>query len=615
MAAGMVASQPARIAVWRPAAASIVLSVLVALLIGAVHAIFPQNPEKAVLATGLLFLVLLAIPVGASLARSPTDLQKAALIFVGAAAVLLVSTYLYWVSFYVRFPADILIWSEGDFVNDIIKFSRGYPIFTAQANNESFTYVPGTQLLTYFLAWAGGKATSIPVYRAIQVGYSFLAALVATLCCRRIVMMTWTGGVLRYRKVWGALWVTVLFLIATNTLTNRFTHNLHDDALSELVSITAYYLLLVYIAGLHRRRTLVMMALLPAMGFFVKQSLMVWAGFFFLHLAFFDQPRSLRRLAVFAAGAFGSIAAVVAGCYAVWGEPFVYWTFQVLGKHGVSPLRGFDHVLQTWPYFAVGLAAGMLLLRGSHMRLLLSPWLVWISLISLEAYTSGIAWMLNHLGPGCLIAGVWFLAGLTVVWESWASRAAGSAKRPERWVQAGCAAALVSLIFSGFGVVRIPLAPVSADAYRYVNDIEREFAGQPSRDVLLDAGSWVYLKDGVVMKDRAPCIGERGYSETGDFSGILSRLRQKRYAKILVRDLHEPDFWYDHYLWPKSSGIREALLQNYHETGKIEAVSSTVPVKNRAEDPYLFSRITILEPNKTMPSAAARSGASLQSEF
>ncbi len=38
--------------------------------------------------------------------------------------------------------------------------------------------------------------------------------------------------------------------------------------------------------------------------------------------------------------------------------------------------------------------------------------------------------------------------------------------------------------------------------------------------VLLDAGTWAYFKDGVVMKDRAPSIGERGHSQTGDFSGI-----------------------------------------------------------------------------------------------
>ena len=33
-------------------------------------------------------------------------------------------------------------------------------------------------------------------------------------------------------------------------------------------------------------------------------------------------------------------------------------------------------------------------------------------LLIVEVYTSGVAWMLNHIGPASLIAGVWFLAGM-----------------------------------------------------------------------------------------------------------------------------------------------------------------------------------------------------------
>src|SRR5690606_27774083 len=127
---------------------------------------------------------------------------------------------------------------------------------------------------------------------------------------------------------------------------------------------------------------------------------------------------------------------------------------------------------------------------------------------------------------------------------------------------------------------------ISPDVERYVRDIEAEFEGQPAGAVLLDAGSWPYVPDGVVMKDRASSIGDRGLAQSGDFSGMLRRLEEQRYEKILVRRLHEPDFWYEHYLWPAESGIRRALLDNYREVRRIPGVEG--------ESRYLLSEISVL---------------------
>jgi hypothetical protein len=95
------------------------------------------------------------------------------------------------------------------------------------------------------------------------------------------------------------------------------------------------------------------------------------------------------------------------------------------------------------------------------------------------------------------------------------------------------------------------------------------------------------------MRDRAPCIGERGYSQTGDFSGILERIEGRQYAKILVRRLHSPDFWYDHFLWPQPSGIRRKLLEHYEEVERIPAGWQTQPTET---PPYLFDEISVLAP-------------------
>ena len=572
---------------------ALLLALPIAALIGLVNNTFSSRPEKVVLINGVMLAILFAIPPGIHFARhrGRVDPYRMGFIVVSTMSVLLVSVYLYWVSFYVRLPADVLIWSEGDFVNDILKFRIGYPLFTAQANNESFHYPPGAQLLTYILASLSGQGTSIPALRVIQIVFTLLAATVSACCCRKLLLLSRPAGTIESGSPWGAMWVPVFFLMATNSIANPFVHNLHNDALSLLISATAYWLLLEYV---HNRNKLVLglMALIPAVGFFVKQSLAIWAVFYLAHLVLFDRPRSSRRVILFAVGAFGLIGTVIGVCYLIWSDPFVYWVFTVLANHAVSPLRSFKHLLDVWPYLLAGLLGGYALVRGKSSHLLLSPWLIWLALILLEAYTSGVAWMLNHIGPGCLIGGIWFMAGLARRWPRDVSYLVATV-RAQTWFRVGIAVATLVLLFNGLGLVRIPLRPIPQDAYRYLSEIEREFRNQPPESTLLDVGTWVYLKEGVVMKDRAVTIGERGYSGTGDFSGILERLERKHYSKILVRNLHAPDFWYDHYLFSKPSNIRQAMLDNYHEQGKIPAVAWI----DEGSRPYGFGEVTILVPN------------------
>ena len=105
-------------------------------------------------------------------------------------------------------------------------------------------------------------------------------------------------------------WLPLFFLMGTNSLTNPFAHNLHDDALAQLVTAGAYWLLLEYVST-RKRLVLVLMAILPAIGFLVKQSLAIWALFYCVYLVFFDQPRSIPRIAIFTILVFGGIGLVV----------------------------------------------------------------------------------------------------------------------------------------------------------------------------------------------------------------------------------------------------------------------------------------------------------------
>ncbi|MEO1913836.1 MAG: hypothetical protein ABGW98_08250, partial [Myxococcales bacterium] len=100
-----------------------------------------------------------------------------------------VATYLFGVSFYIAYPADFLMWSETDFVNDILKFRAGYPIFSAEANNESYTYTPGSQLVTYLLASLTGQSTSLPAMRTIQLVYTLAAVVIAMHTTKRLITL------------------------------------------------------------------------------------------------------------------------------------------------------------------------------------------------------------------------------------------------------------------------------------------------------------------------------------------------------------------------------------------------------------------------------------------
>lgn len=578
-----------------------VVAVVLALGIHALVERFPQRPEPAILVVGALFALVGALPIGGYLLAQRAAARPWTLAFIATCAVVvcLLASYLYWVSHFVVFPADILIWSEDGFVNDIIKLRLDYPLYTEQQNNESFIYTPGTQILTYALATLLGQPTSIAVFRAIQLGYALLAAVVAASCCWQVVRVSHPAQTAAQSPRILAVLVPVFFLVATNSLTNPFAHNLHNDSLAVLVSAVGFWLLLRY-TETREWRVLVAMALLGAIGYIVKQSLAAWFLLYCGYLLVFDRPRSWTRIILFGGGGAVAIGAMFGLCYARWGEPFIYWTITVLKDDGSSPLRSVEHVLQTWPYFAIGLLGGAMLLRGPALRLLLGPWLVWLMLMGIEAYSSGIAWMLNHLGPGSLLASIWFFAALIVGWQRLEASSRASNK-PETWLQAIVAVVALALTFSGLGIVRLPWKPFGEDAYRYVREIEAEFQGAPTARILLDLGTWVYLRSGVVMKDRVTTFGDRANGGSGDFSAFRQRLARQEYDKILVRNLHSPDFWYDHALWPRSSGVRELLLASYVEVRCIEAVSGTSP---RWVAPYGMEAVSVLVPRRLAAGAS-----------
>ena len=347
-----------------------------------------------------LFEVLVVgalVAYGARLRRLQQPGRLAFFLLTACAAVL-TANFFAWAASSIFYRADILIWSEGPFVQDILKLKAGEALYSAPSELSSFFYTPGAQVGTYLIAWVVGVSDSVAAFRLIQVFFVAVAAILATRTVWRISQL---AGIRlpAHPALASALVTLVLFLAATNETTNPFTHLLHNDSLSVLVSVAAFACLVEHVAR-PRTRFIVLMALVPAVGFMVKQSLVAWLPLFWVYLVLFDRPRSLRTVAAFSALSVFSLGAVYAGSLAAWGADFQFWAVTAMSHHGVSPLRSFLHVAEAAPYFAAALGGGLAAGALRTQSVLLGPWLVSFGLLVLEAYTSGIAWMLNHMGPG-----------------------------------------------------------------------------------------------------------------------------------------------------------------------------------------------------------------------
>ncbi len=561
--------------------------VLTALLLRVRQAMVGRGEEPTALVVVIVAALVGVLPSLWYAARTRRDADPAVTseLLTAGVAVALVGVFGYVVADAVRFHADILLWSESGFLADVLKLSVGYPLYSSPADLTSSIYTPGAPMLSGLLAGLLGRSTDVPTLRMIQVGYVVAAAVVGAWTAGRLLMVEDRPDRRVSLRV-AVLWVAVLVLVGANTITNPFTFLLHNDALSLLVSVVAYACLVGY-AGSGHRRWLVAMAVIPAVGFWVKQSLGIWAPFFVVYLLVFDRRLRWPAVAAFTLAAFGGIGAAVGLGWLLWGPNFRYWVVTVLGGHPFSVLRSILHLLDAWVYLAALMVGAVVLVRSRLVGRLAGLWLVATGLLLVEAYTSGIAWMRNHMGPGSLLAAIWLLAAAT---RQPALLADGTAPAGLRWMRHGAAAVLALLVLNGFGAIRVPTSVVPADVTRYAGAIEHQFQGLPPDRVLLDFGTWLYAPEGIVMKDRAAAIGDAGYSETADVSGIMDRIRHQYYRKILVRAYHGREFAYDQGLWRHPSGIRDSLGRYYREVGEIPRVQGGTRL------PPWFDTISVLTP-------------------
>jgi len=506
---------------------------------------------------------------------------KLGLLMLTVLALFLVGVYGYRVSPILALPYDLASWSEPMLVVDVIKLRIGVPLYTPPGDSNSNTYTFGTPVLTYFLAWLFGQPTSIVFYRLILQGYLALAALFAALSAWRLLELASPGQVAVASRRWIPFFVLTAFLFAVNPATGVFHIYLHNDPLAMLAAAVGFWVLVQY-AATRRQRWLWAMALMPAVGFLVKQYLAILLAVFVIYLLM-EGRESIRRSVVFGLASLGILLAAVGGCYAIWGQPFIYWVVQTMGEHSISFERMLIQLGNAAGPLLPGVVGGWFLLRNSVEPRLLGLWAGWMVMVLGAMYTSGITFHPSHFGPATLISACFFLAVLARTWPGPGDSRDSSA----RALQPAFGFIAVLLLFAALGLAIPRRSAPSQDVFRYAGQIEAEFAGLPADSVLLDLGDWVYLQRSVVMTDRNSIF----LTHRRLHDDLQRRVREQRFSRILVHN-HAPDL-YSYDAGGLHKGIREEMLRYYREVRRIPAARG---VQSWHYHNMMLSEISVLEP-------------------
>ncbi len=511
-------------------------------------------------------------------------------------AVTIALSSIYHLFAYLAIPADILSFAESPFVNEIIKARQGLPPFLDPLDNNSMPYTPGAPLLTHAIASMLGYGDSIPVYRYVQFGYVLLAVLVAAHMCHLLALQVLKAEDYTHRGLWFLLWAALLSLVATEENINQYTFTLHNDGLALLVSMAGFWL--IARDSLKRSHwTTLAMILLPAVGFMFKQNLLMWLGLFAIY-RFFSGAYNWKEQVVMLVTTVLVFLALLGSLYLLWGDNFVQWVFVSLGVKEISLLRIVMHLFNAGLYIGLGLVATwVFLLTLPVVKAFLPIWLCWATMLCLELYTSGVAWPPTHLGPGILSATALFLVALVRIWPQYS---AGLARYRHYAREAVIGLALVCLLGSA-GHVRPPLDPVPEGVARQIAAVENEFVGMDPARVLMDDGSWIYLRENIVMRDRSTPVAVRAGKNQSEINhrllgATLERIRSRQYDKIIARHLDGDDWqtWYD--FQDRGTGVKQAILDNYRVVRRIPAVTG---ISNRFWMAGLTAEIWVFVPKTT----------------
>jgi hypothetical protein len=389
---------------------------------------------------------------------------------------------------------------------------------------------------------------------------------------------------------WFAISAAILMLVTGEPRFNLYTHTLHNDGLSLLVSMSAFWVLVRHVRA-PSRVTAVLLVLVPPLALLVKQNGVIWMPLIALCILV-ARPSEWRQVIVRGFASLASVILVVLIGHRYWGgQDFLFWVFMALGAKDVSVFRSVYNLLDAGVYASFFIGAGLLVRAQRANRGSWALLLTCVALFGVNAYTSGIGFVANHLGPGVMLATVWAMAASARLWES-------AAHDP---VNGWTMVAVCLLVPAGLGLVRYPRDQVPPDLRRYVASIEAEFDGVPRSEVLLDNGNWMYLREGIVMRDRGSPVAlhlgvnqkEPGYIH---LTATVNRIRNGEYQRVLVRNFRTGRSLYG--FGRSDSPVISALNERYHVVRTIPPVKASVWWPD-----LLLGEIDVLEPR---PDAATR---------
>ncbi len=377
-------------------------------------------------------------------------------------------------------PGDVLSSAESAYVDDILKVRAGGTPFAHPGDPDADGQGPGGPILTYLIASIVGRADSIPAYRVIQFGYVVLASLLAVGVCDLLARLMLTAETYQGRWLWLAVWWPILLFLCVEPAFNRYTYTLHADGLALLVSVGGFWLMARH-AFRPRGWQLVLMAVLPAAGFFVKQHMLVWAGLFLVYLMIEGRASWRHRLICLFTTLALTLMLIGVGRL-VWGSSVFDWAFTAHGAKACPACRGVDAFLSAGIYFVMGAFVACVIVFRRPARGPIALWLLWLAILGLGAFMYGTGSQVGDLGPGVVLAGCWFLVSLAGIWPRRASdQPAGAAAAQQLTAAAG-----VLMLFGSLGLFAAPTDPVPADLGRCITEPKRESEGHTTDALPLD---------------------------------------------------------------------------------------------------------------------------------
>jgi hypothetical protein len=261
-------------------------------------------------------------------------------------------------------------------------------------------------------------------------------------------------------------------------------------------------------------------------------------------------------------------------------------------------------LLEAGPFLIMGMSASWVLLLRQPSAKPWTLWAAWLLVLCTLAYTSGVAWVSNHLGPAVMIGTSWFCVALVRLWPTVELKEAPPAALARHLIAVGM---FVSL-FGSLGLVREPHNAVPASVNRYISEIESEFKEGDPATILLDTGSWIYFREGIVMKDRSDAVALHAGKNQPEIrrsmlAETIQRIEARTYDKILARQIDTDQSPYD--FQDRGTGVKGAILGNYRAVRRIDGVSGV----RRWWPLGLLSEVVVLEPKPDERTALCPGGA------